>query len=64
MSVSKHYDVMTTIDNGITKIKNLDPDKWGQWLTYFAEAVESELGEDALKTLYQAISERFERGGW
>ena len=43
----------------INRMKILD-----QWLAYFLESVESEIGVEGLEEIQELLNQRFEAGGW
>ena len=57
-------DLMITIDNAVFAIIEQPPDEIDQWISYFFESLESELGESAITEAMQVLQERLDTGAW
>jgi uncharacterized protein YjgD (DUF1641 family) len=57
--------VMNSIDSTVSLLKQMDNnDILDQWTSYLLESIDTEIGEDALKTIYTQLDERFNEGNW
>ena len=64
MEMGKEREAQKAIDLAIDAIKKIDPEDRLKWLSYFAESVDDDIGEEDLRELYAEIAARLERGGW
>jgi len=58
--------IMDILDNAVNVLKQRDRDygDLNQWVGYMLEAIESEIGRDALEVVSDVLDERFRNGRW
>ena len=59
------YHTKNIIDGTVEWLKEMQNfDTLDHWISYLLEAIETELGEDALKETKRILDKRFENGRW
>jgi len=57
-------DFQDKINEIVRQFASMDTDTRMQWIAYFMECLDAEIGEDALQEINTILLERFENGQW
>ena len=56
--------IQVQADYFVAQLLRLDPETRPEWIAYVLEAMESELGEEAVHEVHDLITERLGKGSW